>query len=191
MEYSYQTERLGFRPWTMDDAEACFALSSDPHVGPPCGWRPHQTVDETRAILRGILINDFTFCIVEKATGTVIGNMGIDPMWDEMGELVPDERELGFWLGYPYWDRGYMTEAVLGTIRYCFASLGMRRLWCGYFKTNLRSKRVQEKCGFRPDHTVIRSARQLGEERETVINRLDRETWEQQSGRENGQDAGV
>lgn len=149
---TYESDRLAFRTWTLEDAEECFLLSSDEHVGPLCGWTPHKDVEETREILKNVLVNDHTFCIIEKASGKIVGNMGIDYVYEEDGEgnkvLIEDERELGFWLGYPYWNKGYMTEAVRTTIDYCFNELGMRRLLCGHFDYNHASARVQEKCGF-------------------------------------------
>lgn len=41
------------------------------------------------------------------------------------------------WQGY----RRNRTEA--------FEDIGMSRVWCGYYESNNKSKRVQEKCGFR------------------------------------------
>ncbi|MBO4234838.1 MAG: GNAT family N-acetyltransferase [Firmicutes bacterium] len=157
---TYESERLTFRPWTMDDAEECFQLSSDELVGPMCGWMPHKTIDETIDILENVLINDHTFCIIEKSTGKIIGNMGIDFVHrvDEKGNIVhvEDQRELGFWLGQPHWNKGFMTEAVKATIDYCFDELGMTELKCGHFDDNHASARVQEKCGFKYEKTAER-----------------------------------
>ena len=44
-------------------------------------------------------------------------------------------------------------EAVRELIRYGFETLHMEKLWCGYFDGNIKSKRAQEKCGFRYHHT--------------------------------------
>lgn len=182
MEFTFETDRLGFRPWTMEDADACYMLARDPRVGPPCGWLPHQNVEETRGVLRSILINDFTFAVVEKTSGEVVGDMGLMPVNDENGCAVAGERELGFWLGYPYWERGYMTEAVQGTIRYCFSRLGLNRLWCSHYDGNNRSQRVQEKCGFRLHHRSIQFRKSLSREVEVLTNVLDRADWEKQNG---------
>ena len=173
---TYESERLMFRPWTVDDAEECFALSSDERVGPMCGWLPHKNVEETKAILEGVLINDHTFCIIEKSSGKIVGNMGIEYVYSE-GEggkkvRVEDERELGFWLGHPYWNKGYMTEAVKATIDYCFNELGMNRLLCGHFDYNHASARVQEKCGFKFEATSKKFWERLDKEVVLVDNQL-------------------
>lgn len=39
-------------------------------------------------------------------------------------------------------------------MRHGFEDLGLALIWCGYFEGNIRSKRVQEKCGFRYHHTA-------------------------------------
>lgn len=179
---TYQSERFYFRPWTMDDAEALFELSSDEHVGPPCGWMPHKTLEETKEILEKILVNDHTFCIIDKETEKIIGNMGIDFVYEdddaEEKVLVADERELGFWLGYPYWNKGYMTEAVKATIEYCFTELGMNKLWCGHFHDNLASARVQEKCGFKHERTKEKHWARLNKNVILVDNSLTKSDWE-------------
>ena len=172
-KYTYETERLGFRPWEMGDAEDCFELSSDERVGPPCGWEPNKTLEKTKEVLQNILINDHTFCIIEKETGRIIGNMGIDDIHDPDIGPKEGERELGFWLGYPYWNKGYMTEAVLGTIDYCFNVLGLSKLWCGYFSYNTASGRVQEKCGFKYAYTKENYKTRLGTEVDLIQNYLD------------------
>ena len=55
-----ETPRLLLRPWSMDDAEQLFALASDPDVGPRAGWPPHQSVEESREVIRTVFANDHT-----------------------------------------------------------------------------------------------------------------------------------
>ena len=64
-----------------------------------------------------------------------------------------DECELGYWLGKPFWGRGYMPEAAQELLRHAFEDLGMRAVWCGYYDGNEKSKRVQQKLGFVFHHT--------------------------------------
>ena len=60
-----------------------------------------------------------------------------------------DECELGYWIAKPLWGRGLITEAAGELLRHAFEDLGMTKVWAGYYDGNARSKRVQEKCGFR------------------------------------------
>ena len=172
--YTYETERLGFRLWNEKDADACFALASDEHVGPPCGWQPHKTPEESKSILKNVLMNEHTYCIIEKETGVIIGNIGIDEPHEGEGiEAGENERELGYWLGFPYWNKGYMTEAVKGTVNFCFDTLKIPRLWCGNFTDNPASGKVQEKNGFRYEKTISLYWDRLGKNVEMVIRSLE------------------
>lgn len=143
-----ETERLRLRPWREEDAEALYKYASDPDVGPITGWPAHKSVEESLEVIRNVLSVPQTYAIVLKETGEVIGDIGIMTGSDSNLELDKDEAELGFWLGKPYWGRGLMPEAVRETERHCFEALGMKKLWCGYFDGNLKSKRTQEKCDF-------------------------------------------
>lgn len=64
-----------------------------------------------------------------------------------------DECELGYWLGEPFWGRGYMPEAAYALMKRGFKTLEMTTIWCGYYDGNAKSKRVQEKLGFIYHHT--------------------------------------
>ena len=46
-----ETERLILRPWQESDAEELYAYASDPAVGPPAGWPPHTSVENSREII--------------------------------------------------------------------------------------------------------------------------------------------
>ena len=71
-----------------------------------------------------------------------------------------------------------MPEAVKRLIQYGFEALGMKKIWCSYFDGNVKSKRVQEKCGF-----VYNKTREnldvplLDEVRTSHTNVLTRESW--------------
>lgn len=167
-----ETERLLLRPWEEGDLEALYELAKDPEVGPRCGWKPHKDVEESRYVLCRILMNDSTWALVDKASGALLGDISL------MKLEAPDEQELGFWLGRPYWGRGYMPEAAQALIAYSFEELGLARLWCRHNKDNSQSARVQQKCGFSfYKEEEKHSLPQLGIEVCSVLNCLERETW--------------
>ena len=58
--------------------------------------------------------------------------------------------EIGYWLGKPYWGKGYATEMARGLIQHGFAGAGLERFTTGHFIDNPASARVIAKCGFRP-----------------------------------------
>ena len=91
-----------------------------------------------------------------------------------------DECELGYWLGVPYWGRGIMPEAAKEMLRHAFEDLGMKKVWCGYYDGNDKSRRVQEKCGFQYQRTKENvEVPLLGEIRIEHITCMTAEEWQQ------------
>ncbi len=144
-----ETERLILRHWEDSDAENLYKYGRDPDVGPIAGWPPHQSIEESRDVIRNVLSGKEAYAICLKEDGKAIGaielklNGHID-MTDR-----DDECELGYWLGKPFWGQGIMPEAVKEMLRHAFEDCGMQKVWIGYYEGNNKSKRVQEKCGFK------------------------------------------
>ena len=170
-----ETERLILRPWTEADAEECYRYAKDPRVGPMAGWPVHTSVENSREVIRDVLMVPETYAIELKETGLPIGSIGLHHT--DLAEK-DDEAELGYWLGVPYWGRGLVPEASRELLRHAFEDLKLARIWCGYYDGNEKSKRVQEKLGFtyqwtREDLPVP----QLGETRTGHVNLLTKEEW--------------
>ena len=68
-----QTKRLILRPWREDDAEDLYRYASDPEVGPPAGWPPHTSVENSREIIRTVLSAPETYAVCLKENGKSIG----------------------------------------------------------------------------------------------------------------------
>lgn len=149
-----ETERLVLRPWEEADAEDLYSYARHPEVGPIAGWAVHTDVENSREIIRGILSAPETYAVVLKETGRPVGSIGL--MLGKASNIgIPEtEGEIGCWIGVPYWGRGLIPEAVRELMRHGFEELNLERIWYGYFDGNIKSKRVQEKCGFHYHHTA-------------------------------------
>ena len=66
---------------------------------------------------------------------------------------------------------GIMPEAVEAVISYLFDDRNLDFLTCGYYDFNRQSKRVQEKCGFKPYRKLIMDTR-MGTHEPGVLNLL-------------------
>ena len=53
-----ETERLILRPWRLEDAADMYAYAKNPNVGPNAGWKPHESVEESKAILESWIHSD-------------------------------------------------------------------------------------------------------------------------------------
>ena len=137
------------RRWEDSDAEALYEYAKDPEVGPIAGWPPHQSIDESRDVIRKVFTGKEAYAICLKTDGKAIG--AIELKLNGHTDLTDrdDECELGYWLGKPFWGQGIMPEAVKEILRHAFEGIGMTKVWAGYYEGNSKSKRVQEKAGFR------------------------------------------
>ena len=120
-----------------------------------------------------------TYAVVLKETGKPVGSIGI--MFGKNGNapMGEQEAEIGYWIGVPYWGQGLIPEAVRELLRRCFEDLNCTAVWCGYYDGNLKSKRVQEKCGFRYHHTEKDKLCELmGDIRTEHFTYLTKENWE-------------
>ena len=172
------TERLLLRPWMESDAQSLYEYAKDPDIGPAAGWPSHQSVEESLQSIRTILSVPETYAICEKENGIAIGSISLKRKGQTNMTDRDDECELGYWIGKPFWGRGYMPEAASELLRHAFEDLGMRAVWCGYYEENIKSKRVQEKLGFvyQYTHPAV-PVPLLGETRVGITNRMTIEQW--------------
>lgn len=173
-----ETDRMILREWHEEDAEELFRHACSPDVGSAAGWPPHSSVAESREIIRKVLSLPETYALVLKETGLPIGSISIKTGDATDFTDADNECELGYWLGKEYWGAGLMPEAVREIIRYAFEDLGMINIWCGYYDGNEKSKRVQEKCGFKYQWTTEKlEVPLLGVMKTGHANLLTKEEW--------------
>ena len=175
-----ETQRLILRKWNDTDADSLFEYAKDPDVGPIAGWSPHKSITESLDVIRNVLNGKECFAICEKGSEKAIG--AIELILNGHTDITENdtECELGYWLGKPFWGRGYMPEAAREIIRHGFEDIGMTTIWCRYFDGNQKSKRVQEKIGFIYHHTCEAVPVPLmNEVRIEHTNVLTREHWEE------------
>lgn len=169
-----ETTRLIFRAWRDEDAEVLFRLASDPEVGPRAGWPPHRSADESLHIIRTVFHNETTWAIVLKETGLPIGAIGYGPSCDCALPARPGEPTVGYWVGRPYWNRGFCTEALAWMVDRVRRHTLLPSLISGHFTDNPASGRVMEKCGFRPTgETAFDDTLEGGKDRPIRVLRLE------------------
>lgn len=125
-----------------------FEYAKDPDVGPIAGWQPHRSVEESLYVIKNVLNGAECYAVCEKENEKAIGAIELRLNGHTDMTERDEECELGFWLGKPFWGRGYIPEAAAKIIRHGFEDLGMQTIWCGYYDGNQKSKRAQEKNRF-------------------------------------------
>ena len=154
-----ETLRLLLRPMREQDTAQVYAWCSEPEVGPPAGWRPHTSPEETRRLLReSFLGRDWAFAIVWRKTGQVIGSIALRP---EERRHNPRARSVGYALSSEFWGQGLMHEALEALCRAAFASGETDLLSACCYPFNTRSQAVLEACGFRREGVLRRCERRF------------------------------
>jgi ribosomal-protein-alanine N-acetyltransferase len=142
-----ETERLRLRPLEMSDAPRVQELAGEHAVAALTTNIPHPYLRgmaerwitiHRQHFARGELA---TFAIVLLENDTFIGAVSLH--FDNAHERA----ELGYWIGLPYWGRGYCTEAARAVVRYGFEQRTLHRISSCHFGDNTRSARVLQKLG--------------------------------------------
>lgn len=173
-----ETERLILRPWQESEAGILYKYASNPDIGPIAGWSPHTSVENSLEIIRAVFSAPETYAVVLKETSEPVGCCGI--MFANSlhsANMKEGEAEIGYWIGRPYWGQGLIPEAVKALLARCFNELKLDAVWCGYYKGNMKSKRVCEKTGFKYHHTDSDVISPLGDKRTEHFHLMTKEDY--------------
>lgn len=173
-----ETERLLLRPWCLEDAEDLYAYAKDERVGPPAGWPPHRSIEESRDIIENVFCgNDAdNFALVCREDGHVIGSISLQGL--EWRHAPKGAMEIGYCLNPNYWGQGLMPEAVSAVLDYGFIQKKLKEIWCRHYDFNDKSRRVIEKSGFCYVATDITEAKLMNELRTDMIYCMKRSEWQ-------------
>lgn len=148
------TRRLTLRPFTLADAADVQRLVGAYKVAANIPNIPHPYEDgmaETWINTHPPRLADdtgITYAMMLTETGELCGAISL--------MLKPEHQraELGYWVGVPYWERGYCTEAARALRDHGFQVLGLHRLFAVHLTRNPASGRVMQKIGMRHEGTL-------------------------------------
>jgi RimJ/RimL family protein N-acetyltransferase len=143
-----RTARLILRPFAMSDAPRITELICDPEVigmleQPP--W-PYQ-LEDAQFWLAGMTERQRTgsahnFAVDLPGTG-LVGSIGLQKKKSEL-------LDLGYWIGKPYWGKGFAGEAATAIMIWAQSVLDIQELESGYFEDNPASGKILSRLGFQP-----------------------------------------
>lgn len=167
------------RPWRYDDANQLYKIARDPRVLPMSDQTPHPDAAYSLAVIQMIYSEPDIYAIVSVQTDNPIGCIGLSLCdsddTDDFNKPLR-ERELGYWLGYDYWHRGYMTEAAIAIIDYGFSNLKLDRIWAQTWLRNQPSVHLLDKLGFSYQYLDSYQTR-LGVIEQNYVACLNAEDW--------------
>ena len=167
--------RLVMRAPHEDDIDALAHLANNANIANMVARMPHPyTVADAADFVRRTragAIGKCVYAITKADNGAFLGCCGIEPQED--GRSV----ELGYWLGEPWWNRGYATEAAHALIDMVFRTRDVEEIDARCRVMNIPSRRVIQKCGFQFQATGMVQSLAVGGMVPVEWYRLDRKTW--------------
>ncbi|MCH7736978.1 MAG: GNAT family N-acetyltransferase [Chloroflexi bacterium] len=142
-----RTERLLLRPLDLSDAPEIQRLAGDRDVASTTRDIPHPYEDGAAETwinscrgktAAGELV---IFAITLQKDGSFLGAIGLDL------DANRAEAELSYWVGKPFWNQGYATEAAKAVLRHGLVETGLDRVYAAHFSRNPASGRVMQKAG--------------------------------------------
>jgi ribosomal-protein-alanine N-acetyltransferase len=144
---SLKTERLLLRAFVLEDAPRVRLLAGEKEIASNTLAIPHPYEEGMAEAWIGTHQEGFdkgnliTFAIVLRSSDELIGAIGLTVNQEHAN------AELGYWIGKPYWNHGYCTEAAEEVLRYGFEQLDLNRIYATHLRRNPASGRVMKKLG--------------------------------------------
>jgi [ribosomal protein S5]-alanine N-acetyltransferase len=148
-----QTERLTLRAYALADISALVTLAGAHEVAATTLRIPHPYSEaDARDFIASTQEDELRGTGLHLAIalrhgdgdgGTLCGGVGLRI------EKEHSRAELGYWIGLPYWGKGYATEAARALVEYGFGNLGLHRIFAGHVARNSASAGVLRKIGMR------------------------------------------
>lgn len=143
-----ETKRLLLRPPQPGDAAEVQRLAGDFRIADVSSSIPHPYPPELAQRWIEQCAQEWSigasacFIVTESASGVLVGSISLK-------DIARGEAEVGYWIGVPYWSRGYASEACNALVDFAFRTLRLRRLHASHLARNPQSGRVLFKAGFR------------------------------------------
>ncbi len=143
-----RTERLILQPFALSDAPTVQRLAGDREVATTTLTIPHPYDD---GVAEAWIGKHREYWEEQKSLALAVttSEEGLIGAISFALKLAHRRAEVGYWIGVPFWNRGFATEAARALIDFGFDQLGLNRVEAQYFVRNPASRRVLEKVGMK------------------------------------------
>jgi ribosomal-protein-alanine N-acetyltransferase len=172
-----ETSRLILQPFCKDDASVVQQLAGDRLIADTTLNIPHpyedgmaeQWIETHKPEYEAETLA--TFAVVLREGKQLIGAIGLRI------DRKLNKGELGYWIGKPYWNSGYATEATAAVLEYGISDLGQNRISAKHLARNPSSGRVMEKVGMLIEGTARQDTMKWGKYEDMVSYGILRDDW--------------
>ena len=153
MNLILETDRLILRELKATDAEAFFAMDSNPKVHQYLWNKPVQKIEETIEIIDSVrkqyIDNGIgRFAMISKETNEFIGWAGLKYNTEEVNKKV-NFYDIGYRLDEKFWGKGYASEATFAWLKYAFETMNIKTMEAAAHTENAASNRILQKIGMK------------------------------------------
>jgi [ribosomal protein S5]-alanine N-acetyltransferase len=156
LQPALDTERLTLRPFTVADAADVRRLAGDKRVSETTAAVPHpypEGVAEAWIATHAAAYDARTeaaFAVTRRDDGTLVGAMSL------LGIDLPHRQcEVGYWIGFEFWGRGYASEALRRIVAFAHRDLGLTRIFGRCLAANPASGHVMRNAGLQPEGRLL------------------------------------
>ncbi|EJF89257.1 GNAT family N-acetyltransferase [Bartonella tamiae] len=154
------TDRLVLRPPHVEDMDTITELANNRRISSMLENMPYPYTRKHAAefILRAVAgeLGHCVYAITLADSGQFIGIGSIKDCSENNG------LEINYWIGQPFWNKGFASEASSALIDVVFRATTIETLYVSSFCANVASRRVLVKAGFRLIATAERYSKVSG-----------------------------
>ncbi len=142
-----KTDRLILRPFEVNDSPEVNKYAGDKKISSNTVSIPYPYDEEmAKEWIKGHPQRfregkGVDYAVIQQEDQKLVGAIGLNI------NDTHKHAELGYWVGMPYWGKGYATEASAGLLRYGFEERHLNRIYAYYFVSNPASGRVMQNIG--------------------------------------------
>jgi ribosomal-protein-alanine N-acetyltransferase len=168
-----RTRRLVLRPFTLADAPRVQQLAAAREVALNTLSIPHPYPDGAAEDWISSHEAKFEQGHINFAIddGLLVGAIGL------VTKREDDVAEIGYWIGLPYWGRGYASEAAEAVVRYGFEDQNLNKIYAAHFTRNPASGRVLQRLGMRHEGTLRQQNKKWDEYVDSELYAILKSEW--------------
>ena len=173
-----KTDRLRLRSYTEADISELVPLIGAREVAATTLRIAHPYTEQNARdfIARTRNDDEIRLAVTLGHDGRLCGGVGLRL------EAEHQRAELGYWIGVPYWGKGYATEAARAMLHYGFEALKLHRILATHSKENMASGKILVKLGMHYEGCMREHVYKWGRFLDLECYGVLRQEWERGSG---------
>ena len=139
------TKRLKLRRFILSDAASMYKnYATDERVTKYLSWKPYDAIESVENYLSDLIKqynnpNEYHWAI--EMNNEIVRSISTISISDKNCNC-----EVGYCIGYDYWNKGITTEALSAVMNFLFQEVGIHRITAKHDAENPSSGKVMQKC---------------------------------------------